>query len=262
LTSHRSYLHAKPKSKILFGDQEPIFSKLPHSVLANLRRPASENALLWNLIYPLAQPTISLERLLSIPPLWGTVKVDLQDEPLEPYYWGYHTTGERLPELDDVLTRIDGEGPRTEVDLFLLGSCNLFAIEAKHLSGLGHCSRFAHGRCPEIHANDSQDETACRYWEPGEHAFQRLIDFGERPDLGGPPPPCYRHYQLGRTLLVGDTLAREHNLDFGLWLFVPRKGWRSTQKTWLDFVDRIRDDRLWRRLRVMAWEDLRNLGVS
>jgi hypothetical protein len=60
-------------------------------------------------------------------------------------------------------------------------------------------------------------------------------------------------------LLVGTSLATRLRLQLHLWLIVPRGRWRSFEKDWLDFSDRVRDDKLWRRLRVIAWEDVREL---
>jgi hypothetical protein len=156
------------------------------------------------------------------------------------------------------LRKIDGKGPFTEVDLFLRGEHILIAVEAKHFGGLGRCARFGCERCPEVHENGENDP--CRYWEVGEQKFQNLIDFGDRPTLEDPSPPCNQHYQLARTMLVGHALAKELRLNFGLWLLVTRTRWRSSEKDWLDFVKRIRDDELWRRMRVIAWEDLRQLS--
>jgi len=249
---------SKPSSKILYGDNELIFSKLPASVLGNFERPRSENALLWNTIYPLAQPSLSLRKLLGIPPLWGTVELELGEDQLIPYFWGYNVLGEKFSPLDHILRKIDGKGPFTEVDLFLRGEHILIAVEAKHFGGLGRCARFGCERCPEVHENGENDP--CRYWEVGEQKFQNLIDFGDRPTLEDPSPPCNQHYQLARTMLVGHALAKELRLNFGLWLLVTRTRWRSSEKDWLDFVKRIRDDELWRRMRVIAWEDLRQLS--
>ncbi len=254
-----SHSISKLKSKILFGENEAIFSKLPNNVLANLRHPGSENALLWNLIYPLAQPAISMKSLLSISPLWGTVDIQLEEDLLEPYFWGYSISGERLSGLDQVLVRIDGTGLKTEVDLFLLGQNHLVLVEAKHLSGLGRCSRFSSQRCPEIHVEDMEEAEPCRYWEAGEQEFQRLLDLGDRPNAGDLSPPCDQHYQLARTLVVGDAFATEHRLVFSLWMLVSKVKWRSLERTWLDFTGRIREEELWRRMRVIAWEDLKQL---
>lgn len=254
-SSHLSEL----RSKILFGENEPIFSKLPSSVLANLRHRGSENAVLWNVIYPIAQPTISLKSLIMLPPLWGTVHLDLEEDPLEPYFWGYSIGGERLPNLDAVLRHIDGNGPRTEVDLFLMGKNNLLLVEAKHLGALGKCSRYSNQRCPEAHSEEIEVIRPCRYWEPGDQEFQHMLDFGDRPGSGDTSLPCNRHYQLARTVVVGNALAKIYEKDFSTWMFVTKKRWRSTERTWLDFVGRIRDDMLWRRMRIVAWEDLQTI---
>jgi hypothetical protein len=250
------------KSKILFGEDEPIFSELPSNVLANLRHRGSENAVLWNLMYPLAKPRISLKSLLTLQPLWGTVNLEVVEDLLEPYFWGYSISGARLAGLDDMLGRIDGKGPRTEVDLFLLGENNLILVEAKHLGSLGRCSRYAKERCPEIHKEGGLNVEPCRYWEPGDQAFDRLLDFGGKPFPGDPSPPCNQHYQLARTLLIGDVLAKEHQLDLSLWMLVAKNRWRSTERTWLDFTDRVGEDELWRRMRVIAWEELQGMGES
>jgi len=77
---------------------EPVFGVLPETVLDNLRRPASENALLWNLIYPLARPSLSLARLLGLPPMWGTPALEREEDALQPFFWGHALSGERLPE--------------------------------------------------------------------------------------------------------------------------------------------------------------------
>jgi len=255
LSLRHSHPYSLLKSKILFGDHEPIFSELPSNIAANLRHRGSENALLWNVIYPLAQPTLSIKSLLSVSPQWGSI-LDLDDDQLEPYFWGYSISGERLPELDRILERIDGIGPKTEVDLFLIGKTNLIVVEAKHLSSLGHCSRYAKKRCPEIHGEAMPERQPCRYWEAGEYEFNRLLDFGDRPKKDDPSPPCNQHYQLARTALVGDALAKEYQKGFSLWLLITKSRWRSLERTWLDFTGRIRQDDLWRRMRVIAWEDL------
>ena len=120
--------------RILVGTEEPIFSVLPDRVISNLRNEASENALVWNLMYPIAQPTITMSALLGLRPLWGTPSLKFIDEPLEPYYWGFNVNGQRLEGLDQTLDTIDGAGNQTEVDLFLLGESNLILVEAKHQS--------------------------------------------------------------------------------------------------------------------------------
>jgi len=235
---------------------------LPETVLANFQSPRSENALVWNLIYPLAQPTISFQQLMQIRPLWGVVSQIEVEDSLRPYYWSFDVLGERLSGLDDVLEMVDGEGPRTEVDLFLVGQTKLIVVEAKHLSALGRCSRYAHGRCPEMHPDSNAQETACRYWEFPQSAFSELLDFGERPLPGQDAPPCERHYQLARTVLVGRSLSLVLGKELHLWMMIPRGRWSSFEKRWLDFTERIRDDELWRRIRILAWEDVDRLGAG
>ena len=250
------------KPRILDGSDEVIFSSLPNQVLANLRYSGSENALVWNLIYPLAKPAIPLKSLMNLPPLWGTVELGLADEALdlEPYYWGYSIGGRPLSALEAVLERIDGKGPKTAVDLFLVGEKDIVLVEAKHLGGLGRCSRYARHRCPEIHPMQEAGEQSCRYWQPGEQEFRLHLEFEDRPRPGDPSPVCNRHYQLARTLLVGMSLAKELELTPHLWLILPRNRWRIFEKTWLDFTERVRDEHLWRRLRVLAWEDVQSLS--
>jgi hypothetical protein len=250
------------KSRILNGSGEAIFSALPNQVLANLRHSGSENALVWNLIYPLAKPTINLTPLMALAPLWGTLDLNLTNKilELEPYYWGFNIDGEPLPALASILERIDGSGPKTEIDLFLAGKTDIVLIEAKHLSGLGRCSRYAKHRCPQIHLSEEDRTRSCRYWQPGEQAFGLHLEFGSRPMPGDHSPACSRHYQLARTLLVGAALAKELGLHFHLWLILPRSRWRSMEKTWIDFAERVRDECLWRNMRVLAWEDVQSLS--
>src|SRR4030042_670315 len=107
-----------PRS-ILAGQDEGIFRVLPQTVIDNLRRPASENALVWNLLYPQARPTLSLRSLLSLRPLWGSALAEEPDESLTPYFWGYTISGERLDTLDDALDSGGGPGEQTEEDCFL-----------------------------------------------------------------------------------------------------------------------------------------------
>jgi hypothetical protein len=242
--------------------QEPIFGVLPESVISNFRTPHSENALVWNLIYPLVKPTISFEWLVRIRPLWGVAAQSDFDDALRPYFWGYDVRGERLPGLDDVVEEVDGEGPRTEVDLFLVGERTLIVVEAKHLSALGRCSRYASGRCPEMHSESMLQERTCRYWELPQALFLSELDFGDRPQPEGETPPCDRHYQLARTLLVGRRLSRALEKNLYLWMMIPRNRWSSFERRWLDFSERIRDDELWRRLRVLAWEDVGRPSTS
>ncbi|MGD2254092.1 MAG: hypothetical protein PVF70_14375 [Anaerolineales bacterium] len=245
--------------RLLVGQEERIFDVLPQSVLANLYHAASENALLWNLIYPLAQPTLSLAALLSLRPLWGTAALQADEDDLRPYYWGYSVDGERLPGLDQALDSVDGPGPRTEVDLFLVGETNLVLVEAKHMSGPGRCSRYGSGRCPEVHVEEVGAQESCRYWELPSSRFDRLLELGERPQPDDTAPPCNRHYQLARTLTLGATLAAEHGLDLHLWMITPRSRWASLQKSWLDFAERVREDSVWRRMRVLSWETIAGL---
>ncbi|KPK88484.1 MAG: hypothetical protein AMJ88_18950 [Anaerolineae bacterium SM23_ 63] len=246
--------------RILFGSDEPIFNALPERVLGNLRSPTSENALLWNLIYPLAQPKISLLNLLRKRPIWGTSSLpETGDEELIPYFWGYSIDGDRLRLLDVVLEDVDGPGLKTEVDLLLLGEQNLVVVEAKHVGGLGRCARFMNRRCPEIHLQADGHVDGCRYWEDDFAYFGSHLDFGPRPEPGEQSPPCHHHYQLARTLLVGYSLSMRLELQLHLWLIVPRNRWRSFERSWQDFTERVRDDDLWRRLRVIAWEDVREL---
>jgi hypothetical protein len=261
--SQQSRRRKRPVSKrILSGADEPIFSILPAKVQANFINVSSENALLWNLIYPLAQPNIALDTLLDLRPLWGThTRNGGENDELTPYFWGYAIDGERLAELDQVLLAIDGAGPRTEVDLFLVGQKNLILVEAKNRSGLGRCSRYAQGRCPEIHARQDAEESGCQYWDVSNARFDSELHFGPRPEEGQSPPACYRHYQLARTLLVGKTLAARMGLLCHLWLILPQAKWPSIETTWLDFADRVRRDDLWRRMRVLRWEDIHKLGV-
>lgn len=248
--------------RILVGNEEPIFSVLPDRVLSNLRNEGSENALVWNLLYPIAQPTVALSALMGIRPLWGTPSIAFTDEPLEPYYWGFDVSGKRLPKLDETLARIDGSGNQTEVDLFLVGKSNLILVEAKHQSGLGRCSRFLKHRCPEVHESRVATDDFCRYWVDGDQQFLRLLEFGLRPSPLDPPPKCSYHYQLARTLMVGDLLAKELGLKLHLWLLLPRRRWGSIELTWIDFADSVRDDDLWRRLRVLSWEEVRRIPAN
>ncbi|NIS83535.1 MAG: hypothetical protein GTO14_25810 [Anaerolineales bacterium] len=180
----------------------------------------------------------------------------IQEDDLVPYFWGFNVNGDRLVHLDEILHRIDDVGPQTEVDLFLLGHRNLVLIEAKHLSHLGRCSRFGRERCPEIHQAVGQREAFCRYWEQRDAQFARFLNFGERPEIGASSPPCNQHYQLGRTFLVGRALGQRLNRKDHLWMVLPRARWTSLERAWLDFSERILDEAAWRRLRVLAWEDI------
>lgn len=247
--------------QILSGAGEPIFRVLPAGVLANMVIPGSENALLWNLVYPLAQPTVRLVDLLGARPLWGTpLSGDEFVDELKPYFWGYSVEGERLEGLDAVLARVDGQGPRTEIDLYLRGANHLVVAEVKNLATPGRCSRYAAGRCPEIHIEESVLRDPCRYWEQDGARFETALDFGQRPVPGNESPPCDRHYQLGRTLLVGLSLAQRLGLTLHLWLVTPSGAWSHLERGWLDFASRVRDESLWRRLRVLPWEEIQAIS--
>jgi len=246
-------------ARLWAGSNEPLFAALPGTILANLYNPRSENALLWNLIYPRAQPSLSLRSLLTLKTMWGTPNPgNLKDDEMIPYYWGYAQDGSRLAELDDVLDEVDGSGPKTEIDLFLLGQQLLIAIEVKHNSVFGRCSRYTAHRCPEIHASEAE-ASICRYWEPGPGQFVRALAFGTRPQNGDVDVICNAHYQLARTFVVGQTLAWKLRRDFALWIFLPQKRWRAIEKSWLDFADRVVDDRMWRWMRAISWEQIQTL---
>ena len=247
--------------QVISGENERIFSVLPESVLTNFLNPTSENALLWNVIYPLAQPTISLMDLLNIRPLWGNPnEVNKADDALTPYYWGYDVEGVRLDKLGDVLLMIDGSGPKTEVDLYFLGERNLILVESKRKSGFGRCSRFTKRRCPEMHLLAGDDRSPCRYWEIEKSCFSSHLTMGPRPKSDSESPTCNRHYQLARTLTIGRELADLLEREFHLWVFAPRSHWSKLEKDWLDFTERVKDDSLWRRLRVIAWEDIQKIA--
>lgn len=239
--------------RILHGEDEEIFKVLPQTTLANLRSRASESAVLWNVLYPLAHSGVSFHHLLSIQPLWGS-QIEADDDLLRPFFWGYAMNGDRMPQLDRVLAEVEGGGPKTEVDLFLIGERHLLVIEGKHLSTLGRCSRYQKTRCPEIHG--SPTEAACRYWEHPRARFDLLLDFGARPNEESVNPGCHRHYQLARTLLIGTELAAELGLSMQMWLVLPRTRWRESERDWVDFADRVLAEDSWRGLRVVALEDL------
>ncbi|MEE8568444.1 MAG: hypothetical protein V3S81_07520, partial [Anaerolineales bacterium] len=235
---------------------------LPESVLTNFLNPTSENALLWNVIYLLAQPTISLTDLLNIRPLWGNLNEENKtDDALTPYYWGFDVNGVRLYKLDDVLLMIEGSGPKTEVDLFLLGERNLILVESKRRSGFGRCSRFSRQRCPEMYLAAGDDRSPCGYWEVEKSRFTNHLAMEPHPKPGSESPACYRHYQLARTLTIGYELADLLGREFHLWVFTPRLHWSKLEKDWLDFMERVQDDSLWRRLRVIAWEDVQGMAT-
>jgi hypothetical protein len=243
----------------LQGAGEVIFKVLPETVLANARHPRSENALLWNTLYPRLWPSCSLSDLLTLPPISGTPELPFRDEDMRPYFWGYGVDGQRLPGLDAALDVIDGQGPQTEVDLFLLGPTQLVLVEAKHTSRLGRCSRFGAGRCPEVHGQAGKDLGPCRYWDLAPSRFLNDLDL-VRPVPDSGPAECNRHYQLARTLRLGMHLAGATGRDLHLWMVVPRRAWaHNLRKDWADFADRVKQVEVWRRLRVLAWEDVRRL---
>jgi len=242
---------------ILAGSDEPVFRVLPQRVIEDMKHSRSESSLVWNSIYPRAQPTLELAQLLSLTPLWGSSLESIPDR-LIPYYWGFDQEGGRLRNLDRVLDAMDGPGSRTEVDLFLLGASELILVEAKRMAGLGKCGRYGLGRCPEIHENASS--SGCRYWAQDDSLFSAVLDLGLRPERDDPAPACNAHYQLARTALVGNALAKQLKRRLHLWLIVPRARWGALEHDWIDFSERISDDQLWRRLRVLAWEDIHTLG--
>lgn len=246
--------------RVLHGEDEPIFGVLPESVLDNLRRPNSENALVWNLLYPAARPALSLAALHALPRLWGSAVEPADEDRLTPYFWGHAVRSERLDGLDEALAAVDGPGPRTQVDVFLSGARNLVALEAKHRGAPGRCGRYGRGRCPEVH--DPERQEACRYWQLPQARFAALLDFGPRPAPDAPPPGCNTHYQLARTLLVVCALAARTGRRAHLWVALPERRWRAFEREWLDFAERVRDEALWRGLRVLSWESLRGLGAG
>lgn len=241
---------------ILAGEQEGAFDRLPETVIANLRRPQSENARLWNTFYPRPGSGLRLSSLLCVKPLWGQSPETPAEELLEPYFWGFNAVGEQLPGLKQALDDVDGPGPRTEIDLVLLGPSSLIVVEAKNLSTLGRCGRHTRHVCPEVHLSADHWLDRCRYWELAQARFDQLLDFGPRPGPGAPVPVCARHYQLARTLLVGSALARRNALRLRAWVLLPRERWPAIERNWLDFAERVRDPDLWRRLRAVGWEDL------
>lgn len=244
--------------RLLAGQGEPIFAALPESVLQNLWNPTSETALLWNLLYPLTQAQLHLEELLRLRPIWGSAMGQVEPDSLTPYFWGFDLAGRAMPGLEQATDRVDGMAPQAEVDLYLLGARNLVLVEAKHLSGPGRCARYAAGRCPEIHR---PWDDSCRYWEAGPAAFSAALDFGERPTPEAPAPPCSRHYQLGRLLLIGLQLAALLERKLHFWLLLPKARWGAIAADWLDFVGRVADRETWNCLRVISWEQIRWLAA-
>jgi hypothetical protein len=261
LTARRRSVVVLPQ-KILHGSQEPIFAVLPQTILSNFLIPKSESALLWNRLYPVSHPHLALSQVLALKPLWGTALSGTGEDWLRPFFWGYAVDGERLPMLDEVLEEIDGPGQQTEVDCFLLGKRQLILLEAKLGAAPGRCSRYQRRACPEIHGRLEDATPGCRYWEPGAAAFNRLLAFGDRPTPASDSPPCGAHYQLGRMALVGSLLASRLGLSPHLWLVAPGWRWPGLEKRWLDFASRVRDEGLWRQMRVLSWEALQTLPAA
>jgi Holliday junction resolvase-like predicted endonuclease len=244
---------------ILSGEAEGAFASLPETVIANLRRPHSENARLWNTFNPRPGQPLRLRPLLAAARLWGTAVPEPPDDRLEPYFWGIHPGGHRLEGLEQALESVDGAGPRTEIDLILRGEEHLVVVEAKNLSTLGRCGRYQRRACPEVHRSAERWLEGCRYWEAETARFDAHLDFGGRPAPGSPRPACSTHYQLARTLVVGLALSASLGLQLHLWLLLPRGRWPALERSWLDFAGRVRDPGIWRRLRVLAWDELARL---
>ena len=206
---------------------------------------------------------MSLRSLLALNPLWGIPSSpEILEDWLTPYFWGFDVTGKRLPSLNSTLELVDGISYWTELDLILLGDRNVILIEAKHQGAPGRCGRYQMTRCPEIHSLDSDDLIECQYWSDGKPVFSDVLDLGPRPDPETDSPQCNLHYQLARTLLIGQTLAEHNGLDLGVWLILPRRRWSGIRRTWLEFADRVRDPKLWRRMRVITWESLESVNVN
>ena len=247
---------APPPKGILAGDSEPIFSRLPEEVRVNMRREGSESAVLWNLLYPFAHHGISLMAWQQLRPLWGSASETIDEDRLLPYFWGLHADGTALPGLSETAAAVAGRDDRLEIDLLLLGARHLIAVEAKTDGEPGRCGRYDGGRCPEVHGGGG----TCRYWEDGPAAFDRSFDFGARPVRDQEVrPPCAVHYQLARTLLAVEHLARAQGLVPHLALLIPQRRWAALRSGWQDFAERVREDAPWRRMRVVAWEDLMEL---
>jgi hypothetical protein len=250
----------RPDSRkwILHGEDEPIFTALPQTILANLSRRTSESALVWNAFYPLLARSVTLEQLAGVPTLAGGSTSLVDPSPVEMFFWGHSAQGEVPDELARALEQVDGRPGQTEIDLLLRTPGHWVAIEAKRGAAPGRCGRYLRQACPEIHRSEA--ESTCRYWDPGPQAFPQRLAFGVRPVAGGPQPACARHYQLARTLMVVEHLGHLTGRNAHLWLTVPRARWMGMQLEWQDFADRVLDEGMWRRLRVIAWEDLLGWG--
>lgn len=243
-------------SGVLSGQDEAIFRVLSEEVVRNMRM-GSESAAVWNAFYPFADGGIEAESWFRLPRLWGTETLEAEADVLTPYFWGFRMDGIPMPGLGDAVETIAGREDRLEVDLFLLGSQSLVGVEAKLGSDPGRCGRYETGKCPEVHVVGAP----CRYWEDGASRFSNLLVIGERPRPEDElRPPCSTHYQLARTLVLTQSMADSRGIAAHVCLLVPRSRWSGLQATWLDFVERILDDGLWQRLRVIAWEDLEILG--
>jgi hypothetical protein len=196
---------------------------------------------------------LNLSWLMGIRPLWGTPQLKLADDKLQAYFWGYRADGGYLDGLETALAAVDGPGPSTEVDCFLLGDANLILIEAKRSSGFGRCSRYNSSSCPAVHVEPA-DLSSCRYWVEPAARFESQLSFSP-PALSG-TPDCHRHYQLARTLMVGRALAAQLERRLHLWLIAPQRRWRGLERDWMDFTGSVKDSDLWRRMRVLSWESL------
>jgi hypothetical protein len=244
---------APPPKGILAGEREPLFRYLSEEVRLNMARHGSESAALWNAFYPFAHQGLSLRGWQRIRPLWGAASFSQDDDLLVPYFWGLSVDGTPLDGLADTAALVAGRDDRLEIDLLLMGARHLIAVEAKMEGEPGRCGRFDAGRCPEIHGGGDD----CRYWEDGASSFESYLDFGARPRKGQEAqPPCVVHYQLARTLLAVVKLAAMRGLTPHLALLIPRRRWAARQAAWQDFAERVRDEEQWKRLSVVAWEDL------
>ncbi len=250
---------APPPTGILAGEREPIFQYLSEEVRTNMLRRGSECAALWNAFYPFAHSGLPLRAWLSLPRLWGSGGEVGEGDLLIPCFWGMFADGRPLPGLAEVTSAIAGREDRLEVDLFLVGRRHLIAVEAKVDGAPGRCRRYDSGRCPEVHGADA----GCRYWENGPSSFDQALDFGDRPIRDQEEQPrCAIHYQLARTLLAVERLAMLKNLVPHLALLIPRRRWPALRAGWQDFAERVREEEQWKRLRVVAWEDLEGLKRS
>ncbi len=243
---------------ILAGEQEGAFDHLPETVIANLRRPHSENARLWNTFYPRPGDGLRLEQLLSITPLWGSAPDAGNADRLEPYFWGVHPSGRELEGLSEALDEVDGPGPRTEIDLLLRGTSNLVVIEARtsaRSAGAGGIS----ARCaPRSISRRSTGSTAAgtgRCLRPGSIVCS----------ISGPDQVPVRRPRRARGTISwhapswwGMRWRGRTQLRLHVWVLVPRNRWPALERTWLDFVEGVRDPDLWRRLRVVAWDQVRS----